>query len=145
MLELESTKNLPLSATSNPPRGLRVKANLLHDSDFGIGNKKEINKMADFVKNDKRDTSGKKNFNNRNNNGNPRNNYNKKRDTLKAPDVCAGTIEYKMGKLMAEEILRAAKGKSGKLPKPAQEILCDYVNSECGLKGYCVNVLVEVN
>ena len=103
--------------------------------------------MADFVKNDKRNTNGKKNFNNRNNNSNnPRNNYGgKKRDTLKAPDVCAGTIEYKMSKVMAEEILKAAKGKSGKLPKPALDILCDYVNTQMGLKGYCVNVLVEVN
>ena len=100
--------------------------------------------MADFVKNDKRNTNGKKNFNNRNNN-NPRNNYAKKRDTLKAPDVCAGTIEYKMSKVMADEILNAAKSKSGKLSKPAQEILCDYVNTQMGLKGYCVNVLVEVN
>ena len=100
--------------------------------------------MADFVKNDKRpNNNGKKNFNNRNNNNN---NYGgKKRDTLKAPDVCAGTIEYKMSKLMAEEILKAAKGKSGKLSKPAQEILCDYVNTQMGLKGYCVNVLIEVN
>ena len=96
--------------------------------------------MAEFVKNDKRNTNGKKNFNN------PRNNYvGKKRDTLKAPDVCAGTVEYKMSKLMAEEILKAAKGKSGKLPKPALDILCDYVNTQMGLKGYCVNVLVEVN
>jgi hypothetical protein len=120
---------------------------LLHDSDFGIGNKKEISKMADFVKNDKRNTNGKKNFNNRNNNSNnPRNNYGgKKRDTLKAPDVCAGTIEYKMSKVMAEEILKVAKGKSGKLPRPALDILCDYVNTQMGLKGYCVNVLVEVN
>lgn len=143
MLELESTKNLPLSAMSNPPRGLRATAKLLHDSDFGIVNKKEINEMADFVKNDKRNNNGKKNFNNRNN-SNPRNG-NKKRDTLKAPDVCAGTIEYKMSKVMAEEILKAAKGKSGKLPKPALDILCDYVNTQMGLKGYCVNVLVDVN
>ena len=103
--------------------------------------------MADFVKNDKRNTNSKKNFNNRNSNSNnPRNNYGgKKRDTLKAPDVCAGTIEYKMGKLMAEEILKAAKGKSGKLPKPPQEILCDFVNTQMGLKGYCVKVLVDIN
>jgi hypothetical protein len=138
MLELESTKNLRLNATTLE-RGLRSKLNLLHDSDFGIENKKEISKMADFVKNDKRNTNSKKNFNNRNNNNN------KKRDTLKAPDVCAGTVEYKMSKVMAEEILKAAKGKSGKLPKPALDILCDYVNTQMGLKGYCVNVLIEVN
>ena len=138
MLELESTKNQRLSAMTLE-RGSRSKLNLLHDSDFGIGNKKEISKMADFVKNDKRNTNSKKNFNNRNNNNS------KKRDTLKAPDVCAGTIEYKMTKVMAEEILKAAKGKSGKLSRPTQEILCDYVNTQMGLKGYCVNVLIEVN
>ena len=96
--------------------------------------------MADFVKNDKR------NKNRNNNSNNPRNNYGgKKRDTLKAPDVCAGTIEYKMSKLMADEILKAAKGKSGKLPKPALDVLCDYVNTQMGLKGYCVKVLVDIN
>ena len=99
--------------------------------------------MADFVKNDKRNTNGKKNFNNRNNNSN--NHGGKKRDTLKAPDVCAGTIEYKMSRVMAEEIIKAAKGKSGKLPKPAIDILCDYVNTQMGLKGYCVKVLVDIN
>jgi hypothetical protein len=137
-------KNLPLSATSNPPRGLRAKANLLHDSDFGIGNKKEINKMADFVKNDKRnDNSGKRNFNRSNNKSF---NYNgQKRETIPAPDVCAGTVEYKMGKTMADEILKAAKSKSGKLPKPPLDILCDYVNTQMGLKGYCVKVLVDIN
>ena len=45
----------------------------------------------------------------------------------------------------AEEILKAAKSKSGKLPKPPQEILCDYVNTQMGLKGYCVKVLVDIN
>jgi hypothetical protein len=134
-----------LSATTLE-RGSRSKLNLLHDSDFGIGNKKEISKMADFVKNDKKNNNGKRNFNNRNNNnGNPRNNYAKKRETLKAPDVCAGTVEYKMSKVMADEILNMAKGKSGKLSRPAQEVLCEFVNSQMGLKGYCVNVLVEVN
>lgn len=63
---------------------------------------------------------------------------------IKAPEVCAGTIEYKMSKSMADEILKAAKSKSGKLPKPAHEILCDYVNSQCGLKGFCVKVLVDL-
>ena len=98
--------------------------------------------MADFVKNDKRNNSGKKNFNNRNNKpvyNNP------KRETIPAPEVCAGTVEYKMGKLMADEILKAAKSKSGKLPKPPLDILCDYVNTQMGLKGYCVKVLVDIN
>ena len=52
---------------------------------------------------------------------------------------------YKMSKLMADEILKAAKGKSGKLPKPALDVLCDYVNTQMGLKGYCVKVLVDIN
>ena len=106
--------------------------------------------MAEFVK--KNNNNGKRN-NNRGNNRKPNNGgaprldnkFNQKRETIPAPDVCAGTIEYKMGKLMAENILNDAKTKSGKLPKPAQEILCDYVNRECGLKGYCVKVLVDIN
>ena len=125
-------------------RGLRSKLNLLHDSDFGIIDKKEINDMAEFVK---KNNNGKRNNNRKPNNNAPRldNSFNKKRDTIPAPDVCAGTIEYKMGKVMAEQILNDAKTKSGKLPKPAQEILCDYVNRECGLKGFCVKVLVDIN
>lgn len=125
-------------------RGSRSKLNLLHDSDFGIIDKKEINDMAEFVK---KNNNGKRNNNRKPNNNAPRldNSFNKKRDTIPAPDVCAGTIEYKMGKVMAEQILNDAKTKSGKLPKPAQEILCDYVNRECGLKGFCVKVLVDIN
>ena len=125
-------------------RGLRRKLNLLEDSDLGIGNKKEINDMAEFVK---KNNNGKRNNNRKPNNNTPRLDgaFNKKRDTIPAPDVCAGTIEYKMGKVMAEQILNDAKTKSGKLPKPAQEILCDYVNRKCGLKGFCVKVLVDIN
>ena len=145
-LELELTKNQPSNVIN---RGLRAKCNLLHDSDFGIVNKKEINELADFVKNDKRNkNNGKKNFNRPNNRpDNKPTGYTggKKRETIPAPDVCAGTIEYKMGKLMADEILKAAKSKSGKLPKPPLDILCDYVNTQLGLKGYCVKVLVDIN
>ena len=105
--------------------------------------------MADFEKNDKRNNNnGKKNFNRPNNRpDNKPTGYTggKKRETIPAPDVCAGTIEYKMGKLMADEILKAAKSKSGKLPKPPLDILCDYVNTQLGLKGYCVKVLVDIN
>ena len=142
MFVLESMKSQLSSAKIE--RGSRSKLNLLHDSDFGIIDKKEINDMAEFVK---KNNNGKRNNNRKPNNNAPRldNNFNKKRETLPAPDVCAGTIEYKMSKVMAEEILKAAKGKSGKLPRPALDILCDYVNTQMGLKGYCVNVLVEVN
>ena len=106
--------------------------------------------MADFVKNDKKNynNNGKKNFNNRNNNRNgnkPVAYNNPKRETIPALDVCAGTIEYKMSKVMADEILKGAKSKSGKLPKPPLDILCDYVNTQMGLKGYCVKVLVDIN
>ena len=108
--------------------------------------------MADFVKNDKKNynNNGKKNFNNRNNNNNRNNDKavaynNPKRETIPAPDVCAGTVEYKMSKVMADEILKSAKSKSGKLPKPPLDILCDYVNTQMGLKGYCVKVLVDIN
>ena len=98
--------------------------------------------MAEFVKNNnQRNNKAKGNFN-RNRNGAPREkDYgSKKRETLPAPDVCAGTIEYKMGKLMADEIIKASKSK-----KTPQEVLCRYVNQECGLKGYCVKVLVDIN
>ena len=128
-------------------RGLRSKLNLLEDSDFGIVNKKEINKMAEFVKNDNRNPNGKKNFNKNNNRPNNKvRDYGSKKETvLPAPEVCCGVVEYTMSKLMADEILKAAKTKSGKLPGTPQEILCKYVNQECGLKGYCVKVLVDIN
>ena len=58
---------------------------------------------------------------------------------IKAPEVCAGTIEYKMSKVMADEIIKASKSK-----KTPQEILCNYVNEQCGLKGFCVKVLVDL-
>ena len=99
-------------------------------------NKKEVKKMADF------NTNNKKRNNNRNfnNNRNKNNDYGSKKETrLPAPEVCAGTIEYKMSKLMADEIIKASKSK-----KTPQEILCHYVNSECDLKGYCVKVIVEL-
>ena len=142
MFVLESMKSQLSSVKIE--RGSRSKLNLLHDSDFGIIDKKEINDMAEFVK---KNNNGKRNNNRKPNNNAPRldNSFNKKRDTIPAPDVCAGTFEYKMGKIMAEQILNDAKTKSGKLPKPAQEILCDYVNRECGLRGFCVKVLVDIN
>jgi hypothetical protein len=143
MYALELMKN-QLSSATKPPRGLRAKANLLHDSDFGIVNKKAINDMADFVKKNN-NNNGKRNNSRKPNNNVPKDFGSKREVGIKAPDVCAGTIEYKMGKVMAEQILNDAKTKSGKLPKPAQEILCDYVNRECGLKGFCVRVLVDAN
>ena len=89
--------------------------------------------MADFVKNDKRN-------NNRNNTPKVRDYGSKKETTLPAPDVHCGILEYTMSKTMADEIIQASK--SSKSP---QEILCEYVNSQMGLKGYCVKVLVDIN
>ena len=90
--------------------------------------------MAEFVK---------KNNNKRNNNMrfDKNNDYGTKNPNagVPAPEVCAGTIEYKMGKAMADEIIKSAKNK-----KTPQEILCEYVNSQMGLKGYCVKVLVDL-
>ena len=145
MYESEWKMTLPSNVTIK--RGQRSELNLLEDSDFGIVNKKEINNMAEFVKNDnQRNNKTKGNFNrNKNNPPRERDYGSKKRETLPAPDVCAGTVEYKIGKLMADEILKAAKSKSGKLPGTPQEVLCRYVNQECGLKGYCVKVLVDIN
>lgn len=51
-----------------------------------------------------------------------------------------GTIEYKMSNQMARSIIKSHKGPK----KRPQEILCDYVNQECGLKGHCVKVLIEL-
>jgi UDP-glucose 4-epimerase len=93
--------------------------------------------MADFVKNDNK----KKNFNNNRNSTPKVKDYGSKKEaTITPPDVCAGTVEYTMSKLMADEILKAYKGN-----KTPQEVLCNYVNNECGLKGYCVKVIVDIN
>lgn len=95
--------------------------------------------MAEFVKNDKRNNNARKNFN-RSNNNKVKDYGSKKETTLPAPDVCAGTVEYTMSKLMADEIIKASKSQ-----KTPQEILCEYVNTQCGLKGYCVKVIVDIN
>ena len=89
--------------------------------------------MADFVKkNNKKNNNMRFDKNNDYGTKNPR-------AYIPAPDVCAGTIEYKMSKVMADEIIKASKSK-----KTPQEILCNYVNSELGLKGFCVKVLVDL-
>ena len=104
--------------------------------------------MADFVK---KNNSGKRNFNNNGKGGNKKSNsMNASRvvNKMKNPthnhgivvphDNFKGLIEYKMSKEMAENILRDAKGKGN-----PQEILCDFVNTQYGLMGYCVKVLVN--
>lgn len=132
---LESGLTMSLPSNVKIERGLRAKTGLLHDSDFGIVDKKEIKAMADFVKNDKKNS--KRNFNSARS---KTNDYGSKKESrIQPPDVCAGTIEYKMSKLMADEIIKASKSK-----KAPQEILCNYVNTQCGLKGFCVKVIVEL-
>lgn len=89
--------------------------------------------MADFNNN--------KRNNNKNFNANKVRDYgSKKETTLPAPDVNCGILEYTMSKTMADEIIKAAKNK-----KSPQELLCEYVNSQMGLKGYCVKVIVDIN
>ena len=53
----------------------------------------------------------------------------------------AGGIEYKMSAAMAQNIIKNHKGPK----KNKQEMLCSYVNSEFGLKGRCVKVLVDLD
>ena len=93
--------------------------------------------MADFVKNN----NGKRN-NNRKSNGRPNNktkDYGSKKDSIiTPPEVCGGLIEYKMPLAMAEDILKTDKTK-----RAPQEVLCDYVNTQCGLMGFCVKVLIS--
>ncbi len=116
MFELELKTNQP--STAKIERGLRSKLPLLEDSDFGIGNKKEITKMIE--KKNKANDYGSK-----------------KPSVVEAPEVCAGIIEYKMTQALADTLVKGARNKSN-----PQQILCDYVNSELGLKGYCVKVIV---
>lgn len=54
----------------------------------------------------------------------------------------AGSVEYKMSNLMAKQILGDAKRKG--IKKRPQEILVNYVNRECGLKGHCTKVLIDL-
>ena len=118
ILELEQMKKVPFK------RGLRAKCNLLEDAWVNKNKEMENIIMGNFVKRT-----------------NKNNDYGTKNPEagVKAPEVCAGTVEYKMSKLMADEIIKASKSK-----RSPQEILCDYVNTQCGLKGYCVKVLVEL-
>ena len=130
MFELELMKS-QLSNVNK--RGLRRQCGILEDSDFGITSKKEIKEMAEFVKN-----------NNKRNNNNNRNNTPRQNNAFKKPVRARGidvpeyakeVIEYKMSAGMAAEILKADRTK-----RAPQEVLCEYVNSQCGLKGFCVRV-----
>ena len=90
--------------------------------------------MADFVKKNNKKNNNTMRFDKNNDYGTKNPNAG-----IPAPEVHAGTIEYKMSKTMADEIIKASKSK-----KAPQEILCNYVNSELGLKGFCVKVLVDL-
>ena len=57
------------------------------------------------------------------------------RPRVDVPDFAGEVIEYKMSAALADTILKADKTK-----RTPQEVLCDYVNTQCGLKGYCVRV-----
>lgn len=53
----------------------------------------------------------------------------------------AGGIEYKMSAALANHIMKIHKGPK----KNKQDVLIQYVNSELGLKGNCVKVLVDLD
>ena len=126
MYESEWKMTLPSNVTIK--RGQRSKLNLLEDSDFGIVNKKEINSiMADLKKtNNKRKNTQKK----------P-----KPVQRITVEDLMCEQIEYEMSKELADTIITQAKKSNDK--RIPQEILCDYVNTHCGLKGYCVRVFAN--
>lgn len=57
-----------------------------------------------------------------------------------ALDNKVGSIEYQMGKEMADELLKSRKG-ADKNMQP-QDFLIKYVNEECGLLYNCTRVIV---
>jgi hypothetical protein len=71
-----------------------------------------------------------------------KNNNNKKAKTsqrIDIPDIHAGIFEYKMTSTLANSLLKQNKG-----TRPPQEVLCEFVNTFYGLKGYCVRVIVDL-
>lgn len=72
-------------------------------------------------------TKTNKNFKRNGKNNSPR--------RIEAPKDVNAICEYKMPTLLAENILKEDKSK-----RDPQEILCEYVNTHCGLKTYCVRV-----
>lgn len=55
-------------------------------------------------------------------------------------EKCGG-VEYTMSAAMADHIMKTHKGPK----KNKQDILCGYVNSQFGLKGNCVKVLIDLD
>lgn len=51
-----------------------------------------------------------------------------------------GLIEYQMGHAMAEDILDLRRGKEKGIDP--QKWLCDYINDQMGLIGYCIKVVI---
>lgn len=51
-------------------------------------------------------------------------------------------VSYSMSALMAKELLDQRKGVEEKKMRP-QEYLCQVVNEQFGLKGYCIEVIIE--
>ena len=95
--------------------------------------------MAEFVKNNKKNNrkpDGEKNF---------KKPYNKKPvqenepvklpQGITVPEFAGDLLEYKMSTPLAQMLIKADK-----TTRSPQEVLCEYVNTHCGLKGYCVRV-----
>lgn len=52
-----------------------------------------------------------------------------------------GSVEYTMTAALADHIMKIHKGPK----KNKQDILCNYVNTQLGLKGKCTRVLIELD
>ena len=52
-----------------------------------------------------------------------------------------GSVEYTMSAALADHIMKVHKGPK----KNKQEVLCNYVNTQMGLKDKCVRVLIELD
>ena len=97
----------------------------------------EFNNKKPYVKNNNNNDNR-----NRKSNSNDRNVRNQKKQPLslrqrgiKSPEDAGKVIEYKMSVYLADTILE--KNKSN---RDEQEVLCEYVNTQLGLKDYCVRV-----
>ena len=93
--------------------------------------------MAEFVKNNKRNKRKNNNDNFFSKKGKKRNYGSDSDSIITPPSICSELVEYKMSKEMADGILKEL-GQRG----APQKVLCDYVNTYFGLKGYCVKVVI---
>ena len=98
--------------------GLRRKAGILEDQDFGIGlyhklkEKTKMRKKFGVVIVKQGENSER-----------------------------CGSVEYTMTAALANHIMKIHKGPK----KNKQEILCNYVNEQMGLKDKCTRVLIELD